>query len=75
MNEPIYLVIKQLEEISKINNDLNSVERLDLFKKVLKSLLAVTFITLRGTFSKNRTKLKIGKKIIFDFHFFRIPHS
>jgi hypothetical protein len=34
MNEPIYLVA-QIEEISKINNDLNSTERLDLFKKVL----------------------------------------
>jgi len=49
MNEPIYLVA-QIEEISKINNDLNSTERLDLFKKVLQ--LKRTFL-LKFIFFKN----------------------
>jgi hypothetical protein len=49
MNEPIYLVA-QIEEISKINNDLNSTERLDLFKKVLQ--LKSTFL-LKFIFFKN----------------------
>jgi hypothetical protein len=49
MNEPIYLVA-QIEEISKINNDLNSTERLDLFKKVLR--LKRTYL-LKFIFIKN----------------------
>jgi hypothetical protein len=53
MNEPIYLV-KQLEEISKINKDLNSAERLDLFKKVLKSLHLELFLKIEQNQKKEK---------------------